>query len=213
MRTIFSPDSKFMRGMNRAADLMILNLLFLLTCLPIVTIGPSVTALYSVVFAMGTSREGGTVKPYFRSFRENFGISCRVFLILLAVAAALAADMVLCAKLPGMLSFLTAAFGILAAAELLAAAMIFPWMSAFQNTVMENLKNGLILGIAHLPRAAVVAAMWIFPVVVLIYMPLTFFNAALLWVVIWFSGAAYLSSLLLRRVFAAYGYVVEEEAE
>ena len=61
-----------MTAMSRAADLMLLNLFFLFTSIPIVTIGPSAAALYTVVFRMGTRREQGTVRAYFRAFRDNF---------------------------------------------------------------------------------------------------------------------------------------------
>lgn len=38
MNGLFTPNSRFMRYLNRFADLMILNLLFLLTSIPIFTI-------------------------------------------------------------------------------------------------------------------------------------------------------------------------------
>ena len=42
---LFSPDSKFMRAMSTLGDLMLLNLVFLLCCIPVVTVGAAVTAL------------------------------------------------------------------------------------------------------------------------------------------------------------------------
>ena len=46
MDRIFNMDNKFFTFMSRVADLIILNLLFLLCCIPIVTIGPAITAMY-----------------------------------------------------------------------------------------------------------------------------------------------------------------------
>ena len=68
-----------MRYLNRFADLMILNLLFLLTSIPIFTIGASLTALYSVCFRLGTDREGSTFRDYFAAFKENFARLRRCF--------------------------------------------------------------------------------------------------------------------------------------
>lgn len=212
MQNLFSPDSKFMQGVSRGADLVLLNLLFLLTSLPVVTIGASTAALYRVVFAMGTVREDGAVRPYLRAFRENWKTGLAVWLILLGVAAALVLDVLLVNRLGGILEWLNTAFGILLAVELLTAAMVFPLMSLFQNSVWGSIKNGLILGLGQLPRAAVTAVLWCFPVVVLWRMPLTFFNAAFLWITVYFSGAAYLSALVLRKVFAPY-LPDEEDAE
>ena len=57
MLSIFSPDSRFMRVMSRAADLILLNLCYLLTCLPLFTIGAASAALYAVCFRFGTAEE------------------------------------------------------------------------------------------------------------------------------------------------------------
>ena len=62
MSKLFSLDSPFMRAMSRVADLMILNLLFLITSIPLVTIGAGLAALYTVIFRMGTDQEGGVFK-------------------------------------------------------------------------------------------------------------------------------------------------------
>ena len=72
MGAIFAPDSKFMQAMARVSDLVILNLLFLLSCVPLITIGAASAALYTVCFRIGTDREQGVCRSYFRAFRENF---------------------------------------------------------------------------------------------------------------------------------------------
>lgn len=204
MQGLFSPDSRFMQGMSRAADLMILNLLFLLTSVPVVTAGPAACAMYRVIFAMGTSRESGVLKSYFRAFRENFGAALRIWLLLLAVGAALGADIFLFACFGGLVSAFSVIFWALLAVEFLAACMIFPLISLFQNSMLQTVKNGLALAFGYLPRAAAVLVMWLFPVVMLLRFPLVFFYAAFIWIVIYFSAAAYLSGLLLRKVFAPF---------
>ena len=45
---IFNPDSKFSQFMSRVFDLMVLNLVFIFTSIPIFTIGVNYTALYYV---------------------------------------------------------------------------------------------------------------------------------------------------------------------
>ena len=63
--SFFSLDSKFMQALSRIADLILLNLVFLVTCIPIFTIGAASAALYSVAFRLGTERY--RVCEYFRS--------------------------------------------------------------------------------------------------------------------------------------------------
>ena len=69
---LFSPDSKFMRAMSTLGDLMLLNFVFLLCCLPIVTIGAAITALATVAFRIVRGTESGIVSLFFRSFRQSF---------------------------------------------------------------------------------------------------------------------------------------------
>ena len=71
MGGFFSLDSKFMQAMSRVADLIILNVIYLVTCLPVITIGAAGTAMYTVCFRLGTDREGSLVKGYFRAFRDD----------------------------------------------------------------------------------------------------------------------------------------------
>ena len=58
MGKFFNLDSPVMRVLGKAADLMILNLVFIACCLPIVTIGASITALSYVTLKMADGTEG-----------------------------------------------------------------------------------------------------------------------------------------------------------
>ena len=49
---IFNPDSKFSQFMSKVFDLMVLNLVFIFTSIPIFTIGVNYTALYYVTLKM-----------------------------------------------------------------------------------------------------------------------------------------------------------------
>jgi uncharacterized membrane protein YesL len=53
MQKYFSPDSPFMSFIGKLADTLLLNILWLLFCLPVFTIGPSTAALYTVTLKMG----------------------------------------------------------------------------------------------------------------------------------------------------------------
>ena len=52
MRGVFNPDSPMMRALGVVWDLIVLNLLFLVCCIPVVTIGPAITALHYVTTKM-----------------------------------------------------------------------------------------------------------------------------------------------------------------
>ncbi len=81
-----------MRGLSRLADMMILNILTLLLCIPVVTAGASLTAMYYVELKWARKEEGYVVKPFFREFKANFKQATGEWLIMLAVIAVLALD-------------------------------------------------------------------------------------------------------------------------
>ena len=58
MSSFFNMDSPIMRFLSRVCDLIILNLLAIACCIPIVTAGASITALFSVTLKMVKGEEG-----------------------------------------------------------------------------------------------------------------------------------------------------------
>ena len=71
LEKLFDADNAVYRIINRIADLIVLNLLFLCTCIPIVTIGPALTALYSVAMQLWEKEREGVIKQYFSAFKQN----------------------------------------------------------------------------------------------------------------------------------------------
>ena len=83
MRNMFNSDSSFSKIMNKIADWFILNILWIFCSIPIVTIGATTTALYSVNLKIINNEEGNLIKTFFKSFKENFKkstIICYIFL-------------------------------------------------------------------------------------------------------------------------------------
>lgn len=211
--SFFSPDSKFMQAMSRVADLVILNILFLVTCLPIFTIGAASTAMYSVCFRIGTEKEAGIFRPYFRAFRENFKQSTFMLLPLVFFGGILWVNITYFSALSGAGHALTYLFVLLLALVVFVYCYAFPLMSQFTNSVKATLKNALLLSIGYLPRTLMMAVMATAPLAVLVFDPVLFLQMGFLWVFLYFSATAYLCCLLLRKVFAPYMPENEEEAQ
>ena len=209
--SIFSLDSKFMQAMSRIADLIILNVLFLVTCLPVFTMGAASAALYSVAFRIGTDREAGIVRCYFRAFRDNFKQGTALFLILFLPAVLLLAGLFLSQVLGGAMRYLVFLYVPLLLVLAFVYSYTFPLISQFGNTVKITLKNALLLSIGYLPRTLVVVILNLLPLVVLYTQTLLFFQTGFLWFFLYFSASAYINALLLRKVFAPSQATEEEE--
>ena len=204
MNGLFAPDSRFMRYLNRFADLMILNLLFLLTSIPIFTIGASLTALYSVCFHLGTDREGSTFRDYFAAFKENFRQATALFLLLLLWLMGTGGAAVIFCFMAGWMHYLFVPFAVLFIVVVLVASYVFPLLSRFESQNTITLKNAALLSLGYLPRSIIIGAINLFPFVLLAVDLLAFLKAGFAWLIIWFSAAAYCNCLLLKKVFAPY---------
>ncbi len=66
------PESTLWRTLNSLTDLFVLNFLWVLCCLPVVTIGGATTALYDSVVHCVRGGESGAYSRFFRTFRNEW---------------------------------------------------------------------------------------------------------------------------------------------
>ena len=95
MKKLFDLENPVFQAISRLTDLTVLGLLCLACCVPVVTFGPAVTALFRAVYDLTLERGGGAVKTYFRAFRDNFKQAAAAGLLGLLVLAALVCDFLL----------------------------------------------------------------------------------------------------------------------
>ena len=201
---MFSPDSKIMQVLGRITDLILLNLLFLVTCLPVFTIGAATTALYTMCFRLMREEYNGIVKSYFSTFRDNFKSATAVWGILLIAAVPAVYYLTQVAKMGGLLQFTGLFFILILFASLMAGSYAFPWLSQFENTAVESLQNALILSVSRLPRTVAILAINLMPAIVWFVNGDLFIQISFLWISLYFAAAAYMNTGLLWHVFKPY---------
>ena len=84
---VFEEGSPFQVFLNKMTDLLILNLITLLLCLPVITAGASLTAMHYVLLKMVRGEEGYIVKSYFRAFKREFVQATVMWIVFMALAA------------------------------------------------------------------------------------------------------------------------------
>ena len=92
MNRIFDMDNPLWRFLGKLADLMILNIVFLLCSIPIFTIGASLTGVYYVCLKIKEQEEGYIIRNFFKSFKQNFVQSTIIWLIMLALGLLLGTE-------------------------------------------------------------------------------------------------------------------------
>ena len=201
---MFSPDSKFMEIFGRITDLVLLNLLFMITCLPIFTIGAATTALYTMCFQLMREEYSGIIKTYFKAFRDNFKQATLLWMLLVLIIGPGLYYFYVLFSLDSLLRYLGFLFVILGLLSAMTASYVFPWISQFENNTAQALRNALILSVSRLPRSAAILVINLMPAIVWFVNPELFIQISFLWIALYFAAAAYMNTGLLWHVFKPY---------
>lgn len=202
---LFSGDNVFTRLMNWIRILFAANVLFILCCIPVVTAGAGLTALYYTV--LRALREDGDMKPvkaFWAGLKENFRQATLIWLGLLGLALLLYLEIFWCGQFTGIVSLFRYGLYAIALAAAVLAVYIFPVMGAFKCTLPQLLRNSV--GFAF-RRPAVMLMMLFLNIVPMAwtfltnaYMPLY----AFVWCTVGFSGIAMLCARMLLPLFQPY---------
>lgn len=204
MFSFLSPDSKFMQAVSRFADIVVLNLLFLLTSLPIFTVGAAGAAMYTLTFRMLRGREEPIVKSYFRAFRANFRQGTALWLLFLLAAVPALVYLDRCHSAEGLMHYLYLPFLSIFLLAVFLAVWAIPWSSQFHNSTRQVLSNALLLSIRNLPRTLALTAIQLFPLGLFLFGYEFFLKISFLWPSLYFAAAAYMSSAILWKCFQPY---------
>ncbi len=207
-------DNPIMRGMGRLADFIILNLLWVVCSIPIITIGASTTALYTVMLKLVKNEEGYIAKGFLKAFKENFKQSTIMWIIFLLISIVFVVDFVsnklMSDEIGGILQILFLFMGALLAAWMVYA---FALQARFVNTVKNTLKNAMILVFAKLPFTVLIVLLTVGPVLVTFLTVRTLVIGVMVWFFAGVSLVAWLNSYLLRFVFKKLEEGGEQESQ
>lgn len=213
MRNLFNMDNPFFRALGRVADLMILNITFLICCIPIVTIGAALTGMYYVTLKMSENEEGYIFKGFLKSFRQNFKQATVIWLILLVLGSLLGLDLYILSQMEGTVgTVLTVIITALAFLYVIELVYVFPTLARFFNSTKNTMKNAFIMSIADFPRTIVMLLITVGAVLVTLLNTYTIIYGSLIWILFGFALIALGNSYFLKKVFAKY-IPKEEESE
>lgn len=201
----FVIDSPVMRFLGRIGDIIILNLIFVVTALPVVTVGMALSALYTVAMKLARGEDPSVLREYIRAFWRNRKPATICWLIMAAAGALIFLDFRLAGAFGGTLYtvvrlLLAMIFGV----WMLTFLYLFPYIARFENTVFHSVKNALFLSVAHLPSTVMMLVISIGLAVITLFTSRTFVIGTIWWFFAGFAAAAYTQSFLLSRIFAKY---------
>lgn len=198
-------DSPLMNGLGKIGDIMILNILFVISCIPVVTIGAALSSLYSVAMKLARNENPTVTRAYFKAFKENFKVGTICWLILLAVGALCWVDFRAIGNFGGSIKTISR---VLMGAVLVVYVMVFTWLfpyiGRFSNTVLNSFKNAFAMGVIHFPFTLLLGGMAVGIMVIVFFTSRTFVIATILGAFFGFAAFAYVQSMILQKIFAKY---------
>ncbi|MGN0436317.1 MAG: DUF624 domain-containing protein [Wujia sp.] len=210
----YNYDNVFIRTMNRLGEVMLLSVVFTISCLPIVTIGAAFTALHYTAMKGLTLKDGYVWKYYTKSFKDNFKQSTIIWLALMVIYFLLGVDVwywynqnkLESGMFTGTLLILSV---ILLFLVVITTMYIFPLQAKFENGIKTQVRNAFFLSIKYFPTTVMLAVLLAAVVFLIYYQPYICIIGGF---VVGFGALGYLYDYFMLKCLKPY-LEVEVEAE
>ncbi|KAF1299099.1 hypothetical protein BAU15_00185 [Enterococcus sp. JM4C] len=206
MSKLFSTEGKIYSGMERIYQILLLNIIFVISCLPLITIGAALASAYGTAYKMTTHSEGVLYKEYLHQFKMNVVPATKAWL---GIVALIAAGFWLFPYLQGYMVGNKIAYYVVMVLVTLVVLMslyVFPLIARFQNTLSGTVVNAMILSLKHLPLSIIIFFITIIgTIIVPLYLPKLLF----VWLFMGVGTVIYSNSTIFMKIFNRYEIVEE----
>ena len=199
-------DSPVMRVLGRLGDIIILNMIFVVGCIPVITIGTSLSALYTVAMKMARGEDPSVWKEFWKAYKRNFRPATICWMIMAVIAILLFVDFRIIGVFKGssIYSIMRFVLAIIGGMWMLMFQYLFPYIARFENGIFATLRNTLLLAAAHIPSTIVIVGLSVGSVILTLFTSRTFVIASIIWVFFGFAVLTYAQAFLLCRIFEKY---------
>ena len=204
MKNLFSLDNPLVQFLSQLCDLMIINILFLISCIPIFTVGAAICGMCKACQGIVMDDGRGIFNLYVSGFKSNFKQATKVWLVTLLIIASLVCYWLLAVNFcTGVLAYIIyAVMFLLGGISLCLLAYLFPLMVRYENSLREHLRNAGVLALTRLFLTAILLVLNVVPFV-LPFISLTgYVKTLIVWVIIGFAFLCYMANLSIKPVFA-----------
>ncbi|MGN0241789.1 MAG: YesL family protein [Candidatus Weimeria sp.] len=193
----FDQNGFFVRFMEGFANLVILNLLTLLCCVPIVTSGAALAALHYMVMQIVNNEDGKIASTYFRQFKANLRNATPIALIYIALTALVVFELRMANYMNSLGAVVTACIFGFIFILLAVFVWIIPLTAKFVYNTAGAFRNALFLAFSKLPRTVAM-------IIITVILPVLIVNFPELWpigVMLGVSLPVFLCVLIYNPVF------------
>lgn len=200
-----SEDFKLMNLFSRISDFLLLNFLFIITSIPVITLGSSITALYSVSLKMVRNEESYIARDYFKAFRRNFKIATPAFLFLFVTGILMSANILISFQAKGGFYMVLRVLSSLCLIYLIICAKYyFPILARFDFTSKQVWMHIPHMIVTHTGSFLFLVLLNAPIIVLLLYSIYTAAFVLLIGCIFGFAIFTYIESFLFRKIFKNY---------
>ena len=214
MSSFFSIDSPLFCFLSKVADLMILNIIFIISCIPIFTIGAAWTALSYVNLKIARGEESYIVRSYIKSFKQNFRQATLMWIPTFILYLLFYIDFKIIGTMDGAVKTVME-ISLLAIVILtnLMVFVMFPVLAQFENTTKNIIKNSLFMTIFDFPKVLAVFAITIGSILLTLLNNFTFTWGILFWLLMGFGVIGFCTAKFFVQIFDRYIVTDEDDGE
>lgn len=162
MGGLFNLDNPFFTILGKIVDLVLISILWLICCIPVITIVPATSALYYTVVKVIRRERGYLTREFFHAFKMNFKTGAISGLILTAAVLLLLLDRHFTKAMEGNLAvILFSVFNALILLIFLGTLYICPVLSRFSMGIKNLFKTSFFMAMRHLPTTILMAVITI----------------------------------------------------
>lgn len=199
MGNLFNIDNGIFAFINKVCDLLFLSILWLLFCIPIITIGPATTALYYTTVKVIRRERGYLFREFMKSFRLNFKKGAIIGVLLTLAYTILFFDLLWAKEALNNVNNGSILYGIFIAVFFMVFCFtlyVFPVLSRFDMKLGQLIKAAAIMAIRHLPYTIVMVIVSVITIVAIDYILLMIFLLP--------AVATYINSIFMEKVLKKY---------
>lgn len=159
LQRFFDYDGKLMSFLNKTGEIILVNIVFLLCCIPVVTIGSALTSFYYATMKSIRRERGGPVKEFFHSMKRTLGRGILLTIgILLWLALLSWSRWMTRAGAEGTVTFSEVLYDAAIVVSGCILIYLFPVFSRFEMRVTKMLQLSFVMSIRFFPVTVIVAA-------------------------------------------------------
>jgi len=200
MSGFFNLENPVFQVLGKICDMLLVSIVYILLCIPIITIGPASTALYYVMVKVIRRERGYVFREFFRSFKLNFKKGAIVGILMLIVTVILVFDLVYAWQMAGAQadkgSLLLGVFIGIAFLFICFSVYVFPILSRFDMTVKNLIMSAVFMSMRYIYFTVPIILIYAAAAVIIYYFPPFLFLAP--------ATTVLVNSFMIEKIFKKY---------